>query len=48
MQSILTDYVKGNLPRAIFMGTLSMACFHESANLPADIDGFCNTQLPLL
>ena len=30
-QSILTDYVKGNLPRAVLVGTISMACFHESA-----------------
>ena len=32
LQSILTDYLKGNLPRAIVTGTISLACFHESAS----------------
>jgi len=42
VQSILTDYVKGNLPRAILVGTISMACFHESAPLSLATDAIYN------
>jgi len=47
VQSILTDYVKGNLPRAILVGTISMACFHESASSSAAVDTVHDAQLRL-